>query len=202
MDNLQVPTNKLIDEFIDKFNNEERYLVADQAIINLFKKFPENKKIEDILLKICAINDLYSTNIFGTFILAKHILKLNIDDALAISDPTIVNKIAIGHGISKPKGLGDRNFYSFATKYCNWHKKNEYPIYDSFVEKILIAFRDKDNFSTFKNIELKDFKRFKQIIEDFKKHYNLTQHNLKEIDKFLWIYGKTIFPNNYGQKKN
>ncbi|MDZ7741062.1 MAG: hypothetical protein U5Q03_04750 [Bacteroidota bacterium] len=144
---LEKPTNELVEHYIDKFNNDERYSLADQAIINLFQKFPKNRKIEDILLKISVINDLYSTNIFGTFILAKHILQLNIDNALETADPSVVNKIAIGHGISKPKGVGDRNFYSFATKYCNWHKKDSYPIYDRFVDKILIAYRNNDNFS-------------------------------------------------------
>lgn len=199
---LETPTNELVDKYIDIFNKDERYYLADQAIINLFQKFPQNKKLEDILLKISVINDLYSTNIFGTFIMAKHILKLNIDNALETADPYIVNKIAEGHGIPKPKGLGDRNFYSFATKYCNWHKKDSYPIYDSFVDKILIAYRNKDKFSLFSDNELKDYVHFKGIIEDFRKHYKLTKHNLKEIDKFLWIYGKMTFPNNYGQKIN
>jgi hypothetical protein len=202
MKDLKIPTNELVDYYIKEFNNDERYYKADQAIINLFQKFPENKKLEDILLKISVINDLYSTNIFGTFIMAKHILNLHIDDLLFASDPTVVNRIAIGHGISKPKGNGDRNFYSFATKYCNWHNKDNYPIYDSFVHKILIAYRDKDNFSEFSVTDLKEFQRFKQIIADFKNKYSLTRHSLKEIDKFLWIYGQNIFPNNYGKKRN
>lgn len=200
MKELESPTNELVDVYLDKFNNDERYLLADQAINNLFQKFPENKKIEDILLKISVINDLYSTNIFGTFLLAKHILKLNVDNGIKKSDPTIVNLIAVGHGISKPKGYGDRNFYSFATKYCSWHNKEAYPIYDRFVAKILIAYRNKDSFSSFNDNDLKDYQPFKKIIADFRNRYNLTKHNLKEIDKFLWIYGKTIFPNNYGQK--
>jgi hypothetical protein len=79
MSDLQTPTNELVDEYIDKFNKDERYYLADKAIINLFQKFPENKNLEDILLKISVINDLYSTNIFGTFIMARHIQQLNID---------------------------------------------------------------------------------------------------------------------------
>lgn len=201
MTGIKKPTNELVDEYIYKFNNDERYYLADLAIINLFAKFPENKKLEDILLKISVINDLYSTNIFGTFIMARHIQSLQIDKSLEIADPLIVNKIAIGHGIPKPKGDGDRNFYSFATKYCNWHKKNDYPIYDSFVHKILIAYRDKDHFSNFIDSDLKDYQRFKQIIEEFKNKYSLNGHNLKEIDKFLWIYGQEIFPNKYKKIK-
>jgi len=200
MTDLQTPTNDLIEEYLNKFKDYERYYLADQAIINLFEKFPENRKLEDILLKISVINNLYSTNIFGTFIMAKHILKLQIDNALRAGDPKVVNNIATGHGIPKPKGNGDRNFYSFATKYCNWHNKDNYPIYDRFVQKILLAYREKDAFSDFNNSDLKDFSKFKQIIADFISKYSLTGHTLKEIDKFLWIYGQTLFPSKYGKQ--
>ncbi len=193
MKKLQTPTKNLVDIYINKFKKNERYYKADQAIDNLLKIFPKNKKLEDILLKVTVINALYSTNIFGTYIMAKHIEKLQIDDLLLTSDPNVVNRIATGHGIPKSKTKGDRNFYSFATKYCNWHNKENYPIYDNFVHKILIAYRNKDNFSEFKNKELKDYKRFKQIITDFKNRYLLTKYKLKEIDKFLWIYGQYIF---------
>ena len=200
MKTLQIPTNELVNEYIEIFSNEERYYLADNAIINLFRQFPENKKLEDILLKLSVINDLYSTNIYGTFIIAKHIQKLDIDNRLIQGDPNLVKQIATGHGIRFAKTNKEISFYSFATKYCNWHNKEAYPIYDSFVDKVLRAYRKKDNFSKFKDSDLKDFILFKQIVSDFKVTYSLTEHNLKEIDKFLWIYGKTIFPNNYGKK--
>lgn len=199
---VTTPTDEIIDAYMEKFYQAERYYLADQAITNLFEKFPENKKLEDILLKISVINDLYSTNIYGTFIMARHIQKLQIDNAITAADPTIVNKIAVGHGIPKPKGSGDRNFYSFATKYCNWHNKDAYPIYDSFVHKILIAYREKDHFCSFDDGDLKDFQQFKEIIAAFKTTYALVRHNLKEIDKFLWIYGQETFPNTYRKNKD
>ena len=198
MAKLRIPSNDLVREYIEKFNNDKRYYLADQAIIKLFQKFPENKILEDILLKISVINDMYSTNIFGTFIIAEHILGLGIDKDLVRGDPALVHKIATGHGILAKNS--ERNFYSFATKYCNWHNKEAYPIYDSFVAKILIAYRDEFEFSHFDDIDLKDYVRFKEIINDLRKAYHLTEFNLKEIDKFLWIYGKTMFPNNYSKK--
>jgi hypothetical protein len=201
MTNLQAPTNELLDKYIDQFNNDERYYPADQAIIKLFAAFPDNKKLEDILIKISVINDLYSTNILGTFIMAKHIRKLNIDENLRGGDPDIVHKIATGHNIRTKKNNREINFYSFATKYCNWHNRDSYAIYDSFVDKVLMAYKRKDNFSAFKKADLKDFKKFKRIIQVFIDFYGLTQHNLKEIDKFLWIYGKEKFPANYDKKE-
>lgn len=198
---IENPTNKLLEEYIDKFNHDNRYKSADDAIINLFAAFPFNKKLEDILLKISVINDLYSTNIYGTFKMAEHILHLNIDEQLKKGSPYLVNNIATGHGIKTKKNNTELNFYSFATKYCNWHNQESYAIYDSFVEKVLLAYKTKDNFSDFKQTDLKDFIKFKKIIIDFKNHYGLTKFNLKEIDKFLWFYGKKKFPEDYGKNR-
>jgi hypothetical protein len=202
MIDMQKPTNELVEEYIDKFNKDERYFPADQAIINLFESFPENKKLEDILLKISVINDLYSTNILGTFIMAKHIQKLQIDQGLKVGDPHLVNEIALGHGIKSKRFNKEINFYSFATKYCNWHNRDNYAIYDSFVEKVLIAYQRKDSFSIFKKSDLKNFVKFKSIIFDFMNFYGLSRQNLKGIDKFLWIYGKEKFPASYNINKN
>jgi hypothetical protein len=200
MTDLQTPTNKLLDKYIDKFNNDERYYLADKAIVSLFDAFPENKCLEHILLKISVINDLYSTNILGTFNMAKHIKQLDIDGRLKQGDPLLVNDISAGHGIISKKNNKEINFYSFATKYCNWHNRDNYAIYDSFVNKVLIAYKRKDNFSTFMETDLKDFVKFKKVVLDFKQFYNLTDHDLKQIDKFLWIYGKEKFPANYRKK--
>jgi len=195
---LQQPSNRLIDNYINQFKEDERYFLSDRAIINLFKAFPNNNKLEDILLKISVINDLYSTNILSTFNLAKHIKRLNIDKDLSNGCPQLVHKIATGHEIRISRSNTEINFYSFATKYCNWHNRKDYAIYDSFVDKLLWAYKNSDGFDTFKRTDLKDFNKFKQIIENFISFYNLTSHNLKEIDKFLWMYGKEKFPNkNY-----
>jgi len=193
---LQTPSNTLVAEFIEKFNNDDRYYPADKAIIKLFTAFPHNLNLEDVLLKISVINDMYSTQIFATYRLAVHIRGLNIDPLLKKGDPGVVNLIASGHGIINKNGT-EIFFYSFATKYCNWHNKEAYAIYDSFVEKVLIAYKKQDSFSDFTNSDLKDFTRFKQIIQDFIQFYNLTDFHLKQIDKFLWIYGKHKFPAKY-----
>lgn len=193
MKKLITPSNKVIEEYLHKFDNDkdyQRYYLADNAIIKLFDKFPDNKNLEDILLKISVINDLYSTNIYATYLLAEHIQSLNIDKELKKGNSNLVNKIASGHGIKSTKSKKDRNFYSFATKYCNWHNRNEYPIYDSFVDKILKEYRNKEDFYKFKGADLHFFEKFKEVIQNFKEFYGLNKYDLKQIDKFLWMYGK------------
>jgi hypothetical protein len=95
---------------------------------------------------------------------------------------TLVNDIAKVQ-VSDDKCV---NFYSFATKYCSRHKPTEYPIFDSFVEKLLKYFRDADKKIIFQNDDLKDYQKYKCILLDFQKKYGLEDFNLKQIDKYLW----------------
>ena len=94
-----------------------------------------------------------------------------------------------------------RKFYSFSTKYCSHHKPLDYPIYDSYVEKVLCYFRDRDGFDKFKTLELKDYEKFIGILIEFRSFYGLDRYNLKEIDKYMWQLGREYFPKNYGKKK-
>lgn len=199
---LDAPTEELVKKYIDKFDLDERYKYGDGAIIKLFEAFPDNTSLEDIILKVSVINELYSTSIYSVFRVAQHILKCDVDENMRAGNPETVHQIATGHDIRTKKHNTEINFYSFATKYCNWHNQEDYSIYDSFVEKTLMAYKKRDGFSDFKKKDLKDFKKFHQVILDFVEYYNLKGNNLKgnnakDIDKFLWIYGKEKFPPSY-----
>lgn len=147
----------------------ENYHLQENTLDKLFFTLcPENKEMSDILLKVATLNDLYSTNIFSVYPVAKHILSLQIDVRLKAGDVILVRniqKVTI-NGVEK-------NFYSFATKYCSHHNSLEYPIYDSYVEKVLKNFRDRDSFLKFSNDELNDYIHFKGALVDFGKVYGL-----------------------------
>ena len=196
-DFLDEPTEDLIKQYIDKFELDERYKYGDSAIIKLFEAFPNNTSLEDIILKVSVINELYSTSIYSVFKVAQHILECDVDENIKAGNPELVHQIATGHNIRTKKNNKEINFYSFATKYCNWHNQIDYSIYDSFVEKTLIAYKERDRFSDFKKKDLKSFKKFHQVILDFITYYNLNGKNAKDIDKYLWIYGKEKFPPSY-----
>lgn len=99
---------------------------------------------------------------------AKHILSLNVDKRLEDNDVTLVDDIA-----KVTIGDTEKNFYSFASKYCSHHKPLEYPIYDSYVEKVLLHFNKVYHF------------------------YKFTKTDLKELDKYLWQFGKYYFLKTY-----
>lgn len=187
------PSRTEVEKYLNRWNSLENYVLQENALDKLFfKVYPKNKDINNILVKASVLNDFYSTNIFKIFSVAKHILKLNIDKRLKKGDTTLVNDIAKVNinGVEK-------NFYSFATKYCSHHYPKLFPIYDSYVEKVLLYFLKKDKFEKFSKKDLKDYTKFKNILISFKKFYNIDEYNLKDIDKYLWQLGKECFPKKY-----
>tara|TARA_B100000586_G_C19938807_1_gene354607 strand:+ start:112 stop:699 length:588 start_codon:yes stop_codon:yes gene_type:complete len=187
------PTEDIIKDYLYKWKTLEKYVVQESSINLLFNKLcPENKNIEDIMLKASVLNDFYSTNIFDVFTVSKHILDCNIDHDLENKDENLVNKIALVDIKGKTK-----NFYSFASKYCSHHRPEVYPIYDSYVDKMLMYFKGKDKFYSFIKEDLKKYNRFLKIIRKFQHHYNLENFTLREIDVYLWLAGKDYFQKKY-----
>ena len=190
---IKKPTAEEVEKYLQQWDSLENYVLQESALEKLFlKTYPKNNDINDILIKASSLNDFYSTNIFSIFSVAKHIYSLNIDDRLINNDETLVVDIANVEVNGKKK-----NFYSFATKYCSHHNPIDFPIYDSYVEKILIYFNKKDSFSKFKRKDLKNYNTFKKVLKDFKKFYNIDEYNLKDIDRYIWQLGKEYFPNKY-----
>lgn len=191
---IPTPDKKQVSQYLKKWDKLENYVLQESSLNKLFyKTYPNNVDLDDILIKVCSLNDFYSTNIFSPFTIAKHIKSLNIDKYLQIGDLSIVNKLAK----VKMSGGKYRYFYSFASKYCSHHKSSIYPIYDSYVEKVLIYFRKKDNFYNFQNSDLKIYTNFKNIILGFRSFYKLEKYDIKDIDKYLWQLGKDYFPKKY-----
>jgi hypothetical protein len=188
------PCSDEVAKYLLSWEQLENYALQESALDKLFyRTYPLNTDIDDVLIKVSSLNDFYSTNIFSPFQVAKHIINLDIDDRLQAGDVTLVNDIA---KVTMDNGKV-KKFYSFATKYCSHHKPIDFPIYDSYVDKLLRYFRDVDGFYKFSNDDLKNYVKFKNILLNFGRFYSLTPYNLKEIDKYLWQLGKEKFPKRY-----
>lgn len=187
------PSKGEVKKYLQKWDSLDNYVLQESSLDKLFlKTYPNNTDINDILIKASSLNDFYSTNIFSIFSVAKHILELNIDERLKAGDETLVNDIAKIIINNKNK-----NFYSFASKYCSHHYPTEYPIYDNNVEKVLLYFKKRDKFDDFTKEDLKNYKTFKKILITFKNFYKIDEYDLKEIDKYIWQLGKEYFPKKY-----
>ena len=187
------PCVEELEKYLAKWEQLENYHLQENALNKLFHQLcPENDKIEDVLLKCATLNDFYSTNIFSIYPVAEHIVKLEIDSRLCSGDVNLVKdiqRIIIGGK--------ERNFYSFATKYCSHHNSEDFPIYDSYVEQILVHFQKEHYFSSFKLADLQEYTIFKKALIDFRTYYGLSKYSLKQIDQYIWQLGKEYFPKKY-----
>lgn len=184
------PSNELVRKYKLKFETDKKYSNEDKIQKIITEKIFDRDKYETILITVILINKLYSTNIYKTDLMADHIYKNRerIHSLIKSGDSKAIEAVAKGHGIK------DLNFYSFASKYCNYFNAEEFPIYDSYIENMLCVYKLKDSsFEKFKREELKNYEKFRNIIRKFRSHYQLDDYHLREIDKFLWLYGKELF---------
>jgi hypothetical protein len=183
------PSTEQVEYYLRKWETLPDNEGAERILSKLFlTTCPLNVDIDDILIKVCVLNYFYHTNIYAQYTVAQHILDLKIDDRLQNGDPSLVNEIARTDINGKVW-----NFYSFATKYCSHHKPMDYPIFDSYVQAVLIYFKKKDKFFAFTQDDMKDCRKFKAIILRFREYYGLEKYNLKQLDEYLWLLGKGHF---------
>jgi len=178
-----LPTEENVRRACKQFDDDNR--IVEEALKDLFTQYPRNKDHPHVLLKVVALNRLYSTGILAVHDVARHIHERaqEIDSGLAVGSPEIVDKIT-----AVPiTATGEvRHFWSFATKYCSWHNPKAYPIWDSRVERYLrslngTAFTHPDRWN--------HYREFRDLMALFREHYRLAAFTFKEIDEFLWSYG-------------
>ena len=187
------PSVEAVEHYLRKWDNLPNYVAQENALDKLFLTLCQhNLDMNDILIKSSTLNDFYSTNIFNIFKVAEHYHSINIDERLDAGDLTLVDELSI-----VPIDGKVYHFYSFATKYCSHHRPEVYPIYDSYVEKLLTFFRNRDHFHSFKTKDLRNYMIYNEVINSFKGFYKLEQYTVKQIDKYLWQLGKEAFPKSY-----
>lgn len=190
---IERPCKDQVLYYLRAWDEQENYVLQEHALDKLFfETYPNNTDINDILIKASSLNDFYSTNIFSIFAVAKHIQGLDIDKRLGDGDASLVDDIA-----DMTIGGKKRRFYSFASKYCSHHKPTLFPIYDSFVDKVLRYFRKQDRFCSFADEDLKNYPRFIGVLDAFQEFYHLEAFNKKDLDRYLWQLGKRYFPRTY-----
>jgi hypothetical protein len=191
---LTAPTEALVKAACEEFDREDWDI--EKALTDLFSQYPDNRNRPHVLLKVVALNALYSTQIRlysyeipDVMDVTGHIHRngQEIDQALADGRPEAVDTIA---SISV-SGKKDRRYFSFATKYCSWHRPEFYPIYDSRVDRYISCLKTEPPFAEFFNTgeEHWRYAEFRGLISTFRDHYALGSFTFKEIDKFLYLYG-------------
>lgn len=174
-----IPSVKDAEWFINTWREVGRFSAPVDAMFKICQQYPNNNNLEEVLIKCAVINNFSSTNVFDLYKMADHIVRKHIDEKLKIEDYSLVDDIAKVEISGK-----NRNFYSFASKYCHYHNPKKFAIYDSYVAKVLCVFLDK------KENELRDYNTFIKALNDFSKCYNFENYGYDDLDKYLWCLGR------------
>lgn len=150
-----------------------KWNIANNLLTKFFKNKSSNYSREDILIKILLIDSLYKTNLKDPISLAEHISSLNyLPEEIKSGDSLAVDKVANFNG---------KNLLSFSSKFCHFHNKECYPIYDKYVcvaLKNLIGWKDK-----------RTYKNFLEGTDKLREYNHIQDVSFEDLDKYLWLYG-------------
>ncbi|HPW55194.1 MAG: hypothetical protein KA072_02990 [Thermoanaerobaculaceae bacterium] len=180
------PTVEAVRAAAARFSADPRYGPAERALTRAFATYPANTVLEDVLTKVVLLNSLYSTNVYAVTEMAEHIVALGIDGQLAVGSRAVVGAIA-------DLEASGRVHYSFASKYCAWHRPILYPIYDNLVDRLLWRYQRHYRFGTFQQADLRDYGQYVEIIRAFIQHFSLDGVTFNQLDKYLWYYAKELY---------
>lgn len=192
---LPVPTPDLVRERVRGFDQQGQ--VTEAALSKLLATFPANRDVPEVLLKVIAINRIYSTSIFAVQPVAEMIVaQEGVDELLAAGDPLAVEQIRRVAFTDSAGVQQDRSIYSFATKYCALHNPAAYAIYDGLVATELWEYqkwakqRSESFCPAFRWDDLTRYATFLEVVRAFRAHFGLEEFGLRDIDKFLWMQGR------------
>jgi len=179
---------KVLEPYLTDFTNKEGYFEDDKRCIQYFNHNPANVDAKEVVLKISAMDHTEVDDLVNNRqMVADHIVSLDIDNGLQKGSPEIVHHIADIQVSGKKV-----NLYAFATRYCNWHNMEAYPIYDMIMEGVLELYMEKVKNEKISEKDFFHYPRYKEILTAFRNSLDLVNLNFKEIDKFFWINGKKI----------
>lgn len=181
------PLEEIIHPYFDKFKGLDGYFVEDDSALSFFRAHSANTEAQDILLKIGEVGDKDLIKDEAQGEMAAHILSLQIDSLLEQANAQLVNDIASVNFRGQEK-----NYYAFASRYCNYHDQDSYPIYDQLMVAILKLYFKRIRESTLDPQELMDYPSFKKLMREFVLSFHIPVFNYRELDKFIWVYGQEV----------
>ena len=184
-----LPTEENVRRACKQFDDDP---IVEEALKDLFTQYPRNDDHPHVLLKVVALNRLYSAGIYAVYDAARHIHEHAqvIDSGLAAGSPEVVDLITAVPIKATGKVL---HFWCFATKYCSWHNPRSYPIWDAHVREYLTWLRQRPEgrFLVKAPDSWTKYAEFVDMINNLRKLDTLSgcEFSFKQIDKFLYTEG-------------
>ena len=187
--------NDTLEEITQAVMDTDNYGKELELMTSCLTKYPDNKDIETVAMKIGLVDITNSTNIsrYKRYIsvveLAEIIVSIpDIDNRIKNGDPDIVNIIA--------RSNGEINLFSFASKYCCYHNRNlyekdDYSIFDTVLSDYLpLYFHDIQQIDSWR--EKIDYKSYNDFISRKLDELNITvPFRKRKFDHYIWFKNRT-----------
>lgn len=188
--------NKITNEFINIILDEYSLIEGDelnQKLLRLFKEFKDDTNKFDVLIKVAALNKIYSTAITNINPVVDKINSVALNyDFQTISDYiNFIDKISIVKWENKNEKFERKNL-SFASKYVHFSSNLEIPIYDSYIWIIIKGYLGQYNNEKLSFSIPQNYSEFYSTYSLFKKVFKLEAYSNYMLDKFLWTYGRKL----------
>ena len=195
-DILDINCEKKLSDYGIVFSEIKR---GEEILKDIFDKLKENK-VEMVETAVFALNSIYGTQIYNVTHFAIELRRHIKDDC---KGKTLISRIMEAESADDKAACVDEiaslvkregyNFaYSFATKFCSRLAPEKYPIFDSHVATLLNGYINNNEISASR---FGEYMTFIKEYDEFIKANSLDGFSYKQIDMFLWTYGKTA--NNY-----
>lgn len=189
---LHKPTKEFVLKILQLYSKEEGDELNDN-LLKLFQTFENDKDKFNVLIKVAALNKIYSTAITNINPVVGQIINVSssYQSLKTINEyVNFVDKIAVVKWTNNKGKSFERNNLSFASKYVHFLSGFETPIYDSYIWIIIKGYLGQKNNKKVSFKTPKNYKEFYAIFEMFKREFCLENYSNYKIDKFLWQYGK------------
>lgn len=171
---VRFPNHDNINTAQDIYEQLANWKKSDEVITGYFASHPGNVVLDEVVIKVCLLNQLYNTNVLAPIMMARHIVSIEgLDRQLTNGGIDCVDRIAEFDG---------RRHISFASKYAHFHNKAAFPLYDKYVLKALAVI-------TATGLSVSRYADFFKIADAFRQLSSLNEIGWDNIDHYLWLYG-------------
>lgn len=191
---LEKPSKEFIAETFKLFSYGGGDELNDN-LIKLFQTFNDDRNKFHVLIKVAALNKIYSTAITNINPVVEKIVEVSNENQnfKSINEYVeLVDKISKIKWVNNKENSFERNNLSFASKYVHFVSGYETPIYDSYIWIVINGYLGQKNNEKISFKNPKSYREFYDTFEKFKKDLDLEKYTNYQIDKFLWQYGKTM----------
>lgn len=188
--------------FQDAFAIDFRKIRREETALNkLADRVREDSQSEDLLVAfVTTLDSIYGTRLKSPVNTAYNLFPKVRDGGLigticqAVKDSNHEERVRIVDTIAtidKVDNKSNNYAYSFATKFCSRFAPDAFPIFDSFAAGLLYHYLGR-NAKRGWRASLGSYETYLSVYDSLIERYELKDFSYREIDYFLWTYGKQL----------